>query len=296
MSPAAPLLSHEGVGRAAQIACLLEVCAPKPGNVSPLADFEDARFEDFILSAVAIGPAIGSAHTCTVGDCILNAVRATRRLVATNTNLGTVLLLCPLAKAYGPGSLRERLRDVLASLTVEDARLAYEAIRLARPGGLGSVPLHDVYEQVTVTLREAMESARARDTIAREYVTDFEVTFGVALPALLNWRRQVPLRDAIVQMFLIVLAQVPDSLIARKNGPALAVRVSRAAGKVLAAGGVTTPEGKRWLRRLDTWLRSRGNRLNPGTTADLTAAGLFAAMLQEGFAFLGEKPAGHMQV
>ena len=41
------------VAQAAQIACLLEVSAPKPGNVSRYADFADTRFEDFLLSAVA---------------------------------------------------------------------------------------------------------------------------------------------------------------------------------------------------------------------------------------------------
>src|SRR2546429_2231343 len=43
------------VAAAAQLACLLEASAPKPGNVSPGAAFRDATYEDFLASAVAIG-------------------------------------------------------------------------------------------------------------------------------------------------------------------------------------------------------------------------------------------------
>ena len=48
---------------AAQLACLLEVSAPKPGNVSPGLHFHDTRYEDFLASAVAIGPAMGGSAT-----------------------------------------------------------------------------------------------------------------------------------------------------------------------------------------------------------------------------------------
>jgi triphosphoribosyl-dephospho-CoA synthase len=47
---------------------------------------------------------------------------------------------------------------------------------------------------------------------------------------------------------------------------------------VLASG---VPEGEDYLRALsdfDFWLRCDGHRRNPGTTADLIAAGLFAAL------------------
>lgn len=280
------LLSRQEVGRAAQIACLLEVSVHKPGNVSPAASFRDVGFEDFALSALAIGPAMAQAHRHPVGETVLRAVRATRRVVATNTNLGTVLLFAPLARAYGAGALRFRLRRVLSALTLEDARLVYKAVRLARPGGLGEVVRHDVRGEVTVTLREAMRSAADRDAVAREYAQDFSVTFDVALPALRAWGQAHPLRDAVVQTFLSVLAAVPDTLIARKSDLTTAEAVSQEAADVLAAGGATTREGRRRLHELDRRLRSHGNRLNPGTTADLTAAALFAAMLEGGFEVL----------
>jgi triphosphoribosyl-dephospho-CoA synthase len=280
------LLSPEEVGRAAQVACLLEISTHKPGNVSGLADFRDTRFEDFLLSAMAIGPAMAGAHARPVGETILHAVQETRRVVATNTNLGTILLLSPLARANGLGSLREQVSRVLASLSVEDARLAYEAIRLAGPGGLGRAQDHDVSQEPTVTLREAMASASTRDTIAREYVTDYQVTFEIAFPALQEWRARVPIRQAIAQTFLAVLSRVPDTLIARKNSTEVAEDISRAASDALNAGGVTTPEGRRSFRQLDARLRDKNNRLNPGTTADFVVAALFVTILEEGFRVL----------
>src|SRR3989442_13759141 len=53
-----PARQAEDVAAAAQLACLLEASAPKPGNVSPFGSFRDATYEDFLASAAAIGPAL----------------------------------------------------------------------------------------------------------------------------------------------------------------------------------------------------------------------------------------------
>ena len=42
------------IGQCASLACLLEVSAPKPGNVHRGADFEDMTFADFAASRFAI--------------------------------------------------------------------------------------------------------------------------------------------------------------------------------------------------------------------------------------------------
>ena len=125
---------------AGQLACLLEVSAPKPGNVSPGRHFHDTRYEDFLASAVAIGPALAAAGSRPLGATIHAAIDATARWTRSNTNLGIVLLLAPLARAaHREGaSLRDGLRGVLAETTVADAAEDYAAIRRARPGGLGA--------------------------------------------------------------------------------------------------------------------------------------------------------------
>jgi len=85
-------------GGIASLACLLEVAAPKPGNVHRAADFEDVTFEDFATSAVVLGQVIDSNEDLSLGDTILVAIKQTKAWVGTNTNLGIVLLLTPLAK------------------------------------------------------------------------------------------------------------------------------------------------------------------------------------------------------
>ena len=280
---------------AAQLACLFEVSVEKPGNVSPRVSFADQRFEDFVASAVAIGPALRDAGPATLGETIARAAADTRRLVATNTNLGMILLLAPLARAAalpkaGAG-LRAALRSVLQDLTVQDARLAYEAIRAASPAGMGRVDRHDVGEHdVTVTLREAMDAARERDAIAREYVTDFEITFTIGADTLHRcWRDGAAVSDAVVTTFLTILAEVPDTLIARKNGAAAAEEVSRRAARVLAAGGSLSEQGRARLAELTRELGDEAHALNPGTTADLVAASLFVFLTEGGM--LADVPA-----
>lgn len=269
---------------AAQMACLLEASAPKPGNVNRYHDFEDATFEDFLLSAAAVGPALGRASSAGVGRTILRAVRDTRRHVRTNTNLGIILLLAPLARAAARtgGTLRSRVGQVLAELDVADARAAYTAIRLAEPAGLGRVAEQDIKDEPTVSLREAMALAAPRDTIAREYVTDYAVTFETGVPALQRAReRGLGWAAAVTETYLSLLAAVPDTLIARKCGDDAAREVSREAARVLAAGEPGSTERRDALARFDASLRREGNKLNPGTTADLTAATLFVHLLEQ---------------
>lgn len=277
-------LSPPEIALCAQAACLLEVAAPKPGNVSRHHDFGDTSFEDFLLSAVAIGAALGTAGEAGVGETVLRAVQETRRWVSVNTNLGIVLLLAPLARAAAVNGapLRGRLSAVLATLTVADARAVYAAIRLAEPRGLGQVETQDVRKEPTVTLREAMALAAGRDTVAREYVTDYDVTFGLAVPALRRSRAiGLAWPAATVESYLRVLAEVPDTLIMRKRGAEAARAVSERARQVLAAGELGSPERGRATDMFDSELRGDANRLNPGTTADLVAAALFVALIEE---------------
>jgi len=280
------LITPAEVAAAGQLACLLEVSAPKPGNVSPERHFHDTRYEDFLASAVAIGPALAQAHAQPLGATIRRAVEDTLRWTRSNTNLGIVLLLAPIARAAGRGrgSLRERLQQVLAETTVADAAEVYTAIRHARPGGLGQAPEEDVARAPSVDLRAAMGLAAGRDAIAREYVTDFALTFEQGVPALRRCLDEgLAWTDASVETYLTLLEAAPDTHIARKLGAQEAAQISRRAGEVRSAGGTRTPEGRKALERLDPELRDERNRRNPGSTADLTCAAIFAVILEGGW-------------
>lgn len=266
-------------GQCATLACLLEVAAPKPGNVHRGADFEDLTFQDFLTGAVAVAPAMDRAVDRPLGHTVVEAVKATRQLVGTNTNLGTVLLLAPLAKVARESPLRAGVAQVLHSLTADDAAGVYEAIRLARPGGLGTVEQHDVAAPPPADLIAAMQSAAGRDMVARQYAEDFAQVFDCVVPWLreaIGWGWAVP--EAVVHLHVRLMAAFPDSLIARKCGPAIAVESAARAAAVLDRGRPGDDDYQRALGDLDFWLRSDGHRRNPGTTADLVAAGLFVAI------------------
>ncbi|HEU4525480.1 MAG TPA: triphosphoribosyl-dephospho-CoA synthase [Gemmatimonadales bacterium] len=279
-------MTGEEIATAAQLACLLEVSAPKPGNVTPEHHFHDTRYEDFLASAVAIGPALAGAGSRPLGATIRLAAEATARWTRSNTNLGIILLLAPLARAAAAAGadLRNRVAATLEETTVADAAEAYAAIRLARPGGLGAVAAEDVAAAPTVTLREAMALAAERDAIAREYTTGFALTFEVGAPALAEARRRgLSWAEATVECFLAILAAVPDTHVARKLGRAEAERVSARAREVMAAGATATDEGRARLAAFDVELRDSRNMRNPGTTADLTCAALFVVILEGGW-------------
>src|SRR3954451_12876583 len=171
-------------GLLAQVACLLEVTARKPGNVHRGRDFADSHFLDFLLSAAAIAGPLDRAGGIGVGAAVREAVEATRRVVATNTNLGMVLLLAPLAAVPADRTLPDGVADVLAATSIDDARAVYRAIRLASPGGLGTVADQDVGGEPTLDLREVMRLAADRDLVARQYADDYREVFHEAVPAL----------------------------------------------------------------------------------------------------------------
>ena len=269
------------IAAAAQLACLLEASAPKPGNVSPGRSFGDASYEDFLASAAAIGEPLAAAGCRPLGATIRAAVEATARWTRSNTNLGMVLLLAPLARAaHATRPLRDSVRHELEATTVDDAREVYAAIRLAAPGGLGRAADHDVAGEPTVTLLDAMRLAADRDGIAREYATAFETTFGLAAPALGRARADgLSWSDATVEVFLTLLAAAPDTHIVRRGGAGLAAEVSARAAAVLSAGGVRSEQGRAALAEMDRALRDERHLANPGTSADLTAAAIFVVLL-----------------
>ncbi len=277
-----PLSAYQ-VAEAFRHACRIELDAPKPGNVHRFRDGHGMTVADFLRSAEAAAPHL-AAPVPGVGRRILEAVRATRAAVGQNTNLGILLLAGPLAEAalfHRPHPSPETaLEAVLRRLTRADAAAVFAAIRLAAPGGLGRVPEADVHGPPPADLGAAMRLAASYDRIAWNWSHGFADIFG---------RGRARLRDLTARgwceswcaagVFLDFLARLPDSHIARKSGPTIAARVRRRAAplarRLLAARdpAVHLPA----LLAFDRALKEEG--LNPGTSADLTVAVLFAARL-----------------
>ena len=304
------------VARCATLAALLEVSAyPKPGNVHRAQDLPGTRYEHFLAGSVAMGPAMRSLALwgydvqrgskgwagLRMGDRVLEAVKDMLDWqMGGNVNLGVILLFAPMAAAAGSAlqeggrvdveELREALKKVTRSTTSGDAAAVYEAIRLAVPTGvLGQVEELDVLDDSAVdqirreglTLLDVFQRCAHRDSICLEWVSDFETTFTVGHPHLREALRDSnDINSAAVDTFLLLLSKQPDSLIMRKIGLEKAVEVSEKAGRVLAEGGTASKLGRELLWALDRELQGAGGRLNPGTTADLTAASIFTLLLE----------------
>jgi len=271
--------ADEGLrGWCARTACLLEARAPKPGNVYPGAEFPDLSHADLVAAATAIAPAMQRAPARPIGRTILEAVAATRLVTRSNANLGIILLMAPLAAVPDGVALEVGVGRIFEGSGSDDARDVYEAIRLARPGGLGSVERHDLSGPPPDSLLDSMRAAAGRDRIAWLWSCGFQGLFDTVVP-LLNDGLRAPSRageaveSGIVRAFLEILARWPDTQIARRHGEAAAGAVSRRASEVLAAGD----DWWRAAGALDRELRSPPRR-NPGTTADLVAAGLFVLL------------------
>ncbi len=273
---------HLSIGQCASLACLMEVTAPKVGNVHRGADFADMTYWDFIVSAQVIGPIMDEAPRRSLGETVLAAVQATRSAVGVNTNLGTVLLLTPLCMVPRGESLPVGVPKVLSELTPQDARDVYEAIRHAQPGGMGTAERHDLANDAPGDLIEAMREAADRDRVARQYAEGFSDVLDRVVPWLSeSLGAGKSLADAIVETHLRLLAACGDSLIARKCGDEVTREASDRASAALERMQQDEEVYRAALADFDFWLRSDGHRRNPGTTADLLAAGLFVA-LREG--------------
>ena len=263
-------------------ACHTELDAPKPGNVHVFAEGKRMTVDQFVRSAdAAAGPL--AAQGARVGLRIHGAVTATLAAVGTNTNLGIILLCAPLAAAAEreAKNLRSAVHEVLEDLDVGDADLAFRSIVRAAPAGLGHSAQHDVFKPATVSLLEAMSEAATRDMVARQYTTGFADIFDLGLPLFESIsHRKEPEKWATLATFLGFLSAFPDSHITRKHGPETAKCVQRTALK-FAARLQAVEQPDQVLPDLLAWDEAlKAKAINPGTTADLTVATLFAYRLQ----------------
>ncbi len=272
--------AREQIRRAYIDACYQEIEALKPGNVHRFADGHRMNAEQFFESARISSHAV-SDPALNTGERILAAVTATQAKIETNTNLGILLLCVPLAKAAeSGGDLQTNLAATLDLLDVDDARNVFAAIVLARPGGLGSAPKHDVSKEPEAPLLEAMRAGADRDMIARQYVTGFADIFagglgahGAAVDA--DERGMWP----TVFVYLYFLSSYPDSHIVRKHGAVIAEKTQKEARHILERVEALKDgkEREKVLLAFDAQLKADG--INPGTSADLTVATLFAIHL-----------------
>ncbi|MFC7068385.1 triphosphoribosyl-dephospho-CoA synthase [Halobaculum lipolyticum] len=278
---------RRGPAANAELALLLEVAGtPKPGNVDRRRDLANLRFEQFLAGAVGARPGLERAAAGDpVGEAFETAVAGMSEQSGGNTQFGCLLLLVPLVRAAAAGDLTaEGVREVCAATTVDDAAgfyRAFEHVDVAvadPPEGLDALDVRRGADAVPAlrergaTLLDVLsasaapvdESGTPRDANAHEWVAGFPRTFRAA-EAIRD--DEGPVTDRAARAFLDLLAETEDTLVRTRHGAEVAREVRDRAAEV-----ASLDEAEEWADDLV------GRGINPGTTADLTAAALFVAL------------------
>ncbi len=301
----------EDIVRCSQIAMVLEVSGyPKPGNVHRTQNFPKTQFEHFLIGAIVCGKSLNELVSksskiargelqlseLNLGHFILQGVKETIKWQGGgNINLGLLLLLMPLSAAAGivleqgeidNDILRKVLSKVVINTTPEDAINLYKAIEICEPGGLGQVKDFDVMDKSSQTkiikedinLYNILKISAPWDNIASEWVSNFKITFETGVPYFKKIFEECnDINVAVVDTFLYILSEIPDSLIQRKSNLEKAKEISALAKKIVVGGGLR--KRKKEIIELDKNLQKESGKLNPGTTADLTAATIMVNLL-----------------
>lgn len=298
------------VANCASLAALLEVSAyPKPGNIHRLNDFPDTSYEHFLAGSVALGSVMGELATRSyanenyvdigLGKGVLDTVTEMFEWQhGGNTHLGVALLFAPISAGAGKWrkanstkitNLRNLIKKVIESATPDDSINIYDAIEKSMPiKNLGEAEKLDIQDKESITNiqnekitpLQIFQLCKDRDQICYEWVTGFETVFETGYPYLKSHIGDgKSVNSAIVDTYLHLLSSKHDSLIARKKGVKEAEKVSRRAKLILELGGIDAEEGNKQLWMFDEDLKKEDGVLNPGTTADLTAASIFVLLL-----------------
>jgi len=263
-----------------QLALLLEVSGtPKPGNVDRHRDYDDLRFEQFLAGAVGSFRGLRmAADGAALGRSFERAVAGMAEQSGGNTQFGALLMLTPLVRAAATDRLSPvGTTDIVEATTIDDAcdfYRAFDHVDVAVDDLPENADALDVRRgsDATETLRErettlydVMELSAGVDGVAAEWTNGFERSFEAAQWLLdddgLIYRRAS-------RAFIRLLAEEPDTFVVTRNGEAAAEEATERAKAVL--------DGSEDAEELAEEFRDRD--INPGTTADLTAAALFVAL------------------
>lgn len=267
-----PTVKPASPAELAQFAMLLEVTARgKPGNIDRCHDYADTRLDHFLASAVLAKPVFSAVEDgcLSIGEAVRDAVARTNMHNGGNTHFGAFLLLLPLLAGRGIAGAAELVQKT----TVTDAVLFYEAFGLTQVRVRTKDPM-DVNDPASVqhlrdeqiTMYNVMEYSAPHDMVAREWTNGFALTRRAA-DLLLEQNTGV---HAIPAMFLTLMAEYPDTFIAKKFDDATAEQVMHKARDVKC--------GRRDLAAFDEECINAG--INPGSLADICIAGIFTALLE----------------
>ena len=303
-------LKKEDVSRAVQLSALLEVSAPKPGNVNRYNDMENLNFEQFLGSSISIGPIaeksfeIGKKNKfkSKIGLYIKEAVLDTNKWqTGRNPNFGIIILTVPICAALGLIEVNENLSFkkmslkrfgekvsiILSKTNIKDTMNFYKAIKIADPKGIKKIEKYDVktdkgHQEIkkdNINLLKLFNLSKDREIVMRDLSENLKIIINEGYPKLKNYYEKTKnIPGSITQTFLYLLSQYEDTLITRKTTKKKSKEISQAAKQVIDSGGYFN--NKQGVKKLDKKLRKK-QVLNPGSIADLTFGSILILLLKD---------------
>uniref|UniRef100_A9A884 Triphosphoribosyl-dephospho-CoA protein n=1 Tax=Methanococcus maripaludis (strain C6 / ATCC BAA-1332) TaxID=444158 RepID=A9A884_METM6 len=275
--------------KASQIACCFEVGSFKPGNVHKNRDYDDIKYHHFVSSGIAFGDVIYEAclEKNNIGNFIKKGVIESKKWSPTNANLGIIMLHMPIAIAasnldkFSESGLKKETEKIIKNTTVQDAIDVYAAIEIAlafvnspeNGPDLKSKDAKDELIEKNLTLYDVFKISSTWDSISNEWTENFKISYKGYNLINEYYEEYNNINIAVTKTFINLLSEHPDTLIARKKGIDDAKMVSEKAKEVLNNFNEET------VLEFDKFLSKDGNKLNPGTTADLIASSLLIFLL-----------------
>lgn len=275
--------------KASQIACCFEVGSFKPGNVHRNRDYDDIKYHHFISSGIAFGDIIYEAclNQKNIGEHIKRAVVESKKWSPTNANLGIIMLHMPIAMAaaklgeFDENLLKKETELITKSTSVEDAISVYEAIEIAlafvnAPEEGPDLKNENAKQELidkNFTLYDVFKISSTWDSISNEWTKNFSISYKGYNLIKEYYEKYGNINVSVTKTFINLLSEYPDTLIARKKGIDASKMVSEKATEVL------NDFSRENVIAFDKFLSQDGNKLNPGTTADLIASSLLIFLL-----------------
>jgi len=260
--------------------CDTEIKSLKPGNVHKYSEGHGMNLKDFLKSSLIISKCL-TKNNLDLGKKILISVNEIQNKIKKNTNLGIILMLSPIATIVqeegiiSKEELLKKIKSLIKKQNIKNSIPIFKAISLTSPGGLGFSKKYDVNEPPNTNLYKAMEFAKKKDLIARQYCNGFEDIYKIGIPAYKKFYNKWGKVDwALTGVYLTFLKKFNDSHIVRNKGNKIATSIKKEAKKYyfFLKRNKNLTKIKKKLLIFDKKLKSK--RINPGTTADLTVATL----------------------
>jgi triphosphoribosyl-dephospho-CoA synthase len=312
----------------------------KPGNVHRTKNFPKTTYDDFLIASFEIlkdwQNLYNNITSCRTSKTSLSQVysefliKASQNMMSVqsggNVLLGHLLLLGPLfisgvqvlqTENHSRKEFWEINKSIIVNSSCEDTIRLYNAIRIAKPGGMGSVEKYDLYsekafdeiKQDNINLQQIFEMSANRDSLSEilssnyrfiridvlprmeKLFEDYHFSFSKIIKKIPNSIIEKDIIDInrdfnefIIRIYLFILGSKEDTLILRKNDEKTAKNVSQKSNELYDLFYMM--DRTTWFEQLlkfDDELQKMNGKLNPGTSADILAAALFCFYL---FTFL----------